>query len=249
MLSCFMCHAALSNDEYNFSSLVSSNTTIETVFFNVINDIASEVRREDISNITEFSNLKDADNIPICALCFKRFCDYDRFSIGLKDLKTSFQKDIETKLNKKFLSSEQLLLTKSVNAETNKENERKIDIDNRRRISSRKRKMPSRFALNKGQSTEFEDDSLIEDISRKSCPNDFGMTDRDKSISKKIEHGTKHEYAVDSNISLRLNNSKDREGFHQGEKKFQCDICQKGFTRKASMQEHVDRHQGSLYFE
>ena len=40
------------------------------------------------------------------------------------------------------------------------------------------------------------------------------------------------------------NLTNDQNGCRREEKRFQCDICLKVFTRKASMQEHVDRHKG-----
>ena len=99
MLNCFMCHAVLSNHDYNFSSLVSSDTCVEEVFFNVVSDIGLEVKGIKEDFLTNLKLSDDSKNNPICALCFKRFCDYDRFSVGLKDLKTSFKNDIEMKLN------------------------------------------------------------------------------------------------------------------------------------------------------
>lgn len=191
-----MCHAVLSNHDYSFSSLVSSDMCVKEVFFNVVKDIGLEVDGKKENFVTTFKLSDGSQNTPICALCFKRFCDYDRFSVGLKDLKTSFKNDIEMKLNDTNFSLQSISSTDNTKDGKNKENKRNSDPGNQTRISHRKCKKPSRFKM-------------------------------------------KDTYRIGT-----VDNLESLERTYDGDNPFKCDICQKGFTRKASMQEHLARHQG-----
>ena len=195
-----MCHTIISNHEYNFLSLVSSNTCVNEVFFNVVKDIGLEVEGINETFLTKLKLSDNLQNTPICALCFKRFCDYDQFSVGLKDLKTSFKNDIEMKLNDNNFSFQSISSTDTIEVGKNKENKRIVDAGNRKHISNRKCKKPSRFEM-KG----------------------------DQSITT-------------------VDNLEPQERSQDIDNPFRCEVCQKGFTRKASMQEHLARHKGKEQF-
>ena len=45
-------------------------------------------------------------------------------------------------------------------------------------------------------------------------------------------------------FSRRVHLKAHQRSHHRNEKPFVCPICSKGFTRKASMEEHVARHKG-----
>ena len=246
MTNCFICHNVLSDNEYSFSSLVSSNNSVQQIFFNVIKDIGLEIGRNNCKVLTDLRNLDNPENVPICALCFKRFCDYERFSLGLKDLQTSFKEDIETKVRIDFSSPQQALPTNNAAKNKNKEGGKKIDLDPQRRLSNRHRKAPSRFAMKRDQNTKLFDRSCTENYSNNISH--ASIEAMDKEVIEELKSRTDLERKNSKDFTQKTTTSEGNEKCKSGEKPFQCSICEKLFTRKASMQEHLERHQGIMIF-
>ena len=250
MSVCALCKASSSNHlghEYNFSSLVSSNRSIKDIFFKIAKDIEADAIVKDTQFMNNLHSIDCCKNLTICALCFKRFCDYERFSTGLSELKTIFKKEIADSL-KHIDSTSFFILSSSNNAPettitaTNKEDTGELEDKYERRSSNRKRKRPSRFSIN-------EDRETSQDVSASFDPSNFthfahevGSMELDGIVS--IESGTKYTCEECEKIFYKHTHLEAHIRTHRGQKPFVCEICQKGFTRKASMLEHVARHQG-----
>ena len=240
---CSLCGLAASHGtghEYNFLSLVSSNRSVKDTFLMVIQDIEADVLLKD----TEFSkHLELAEycrKILICALCFKRFCDYEKFSTELLDLKSIFKTRITKEkldvIDKNFIS--RLSEYNHFEIEINKEKTVTREGESPRRFSNRKRKKPTRFSLN--NDGEILKEALLRTGDTSQC--DSVSLEISKMLAN--ENTTKYTCTECGKIFWKSKNLEAHERTHRGQKPFPCDVCEKGFTRKASMLEHVARHQG-----
>ena len=242
---CFLCTSSVSEKSsrgYNFLSVVSPNHTVRDTFLRIIQDIKADTLLKD----TEFSQYLESPEycriLSICALCFKRFCDYETFSNELFNLKCIFERGIKEKLgliDKKFicLKSEYNNLQTGINNETrsNQNDEFKL------RSSSRKRKKPPRFSLNDDGETTGETVLNTGDITQ--CDPKYDNLEINNILSS--ENATTKYICTDcGKIFWDSKHLEAHERIHRGQKPFPCEVCGKSFTRKASMLEHVARHQG-----
>ena len=231
--------------EYNFSSMVSSTSSVKDIFLQVINDIKIDGDILKNSNLINWSRDPDSlKSIPICSLCFKRFCDYNLFSAGLLELRSFFK----TEIKETHLKSLNSVASKPHYNDNLKcvENKNGTEIDKRvarKKLLFKKHAAHPRYLANVKKQSSLEDmlpnyssnlrtsaDNCAEEDILKDDKNDTTKSACEYSgmIFKETEH-------LNTHIST-----------HQGRKTFACDICQKGFTRKASLLEHIARHQGMI---
>jgi hypothetical protein len=255
MSVCSLCNASSSNhlgDEYNFSSLVSSNQSIKDIFLKIAKDIEANAILKDAQFMSNIHSNDCCKNITICALCFKRFCDYERFSTGLSELKAIFKKEITDNL-KQFDTKSFFVLSASNNmpeatvTTTNKENTGELEDKYERRSSNRKRKRPSRFSLNEDRKTSQDEGESFDPSKVTHFAHELSSMELDDIVS--IESGTTYTCEECEKIFYKHTHLESHIRTHCGQKPFVCEICQKGFTRKASMLEHVARHKGINCFK
>merc|ERR1712115_191817 len=111
-----------------------------------------------------------------------------------------------------------------------------------RPLSNRQRKVPAKFALKRDQSTKSFDMSCTKDFSNNISHSSIEAMDGEviEEFDSEAEFERKNSQDFTQKITTLEGNKKN----DSKEKPFQCDVCKKGFTRKASMQEHLERHQG-----
>ena len=233
--------------EYNFSSMVSSTSSVKDIFLQVITDIKIEGDILKNSNIINWSRDPDyLKSIPICSLCFKRFCDYNLFSAGLLELRSFFKTEIkETHL-------------KSLNSVASKphynDNLKCVEYKNGTEIDkrvARKKLLFEKHEAHPRYLANVKKQSLLEDMlpkhssnlrtSPNNCPEEDILKDDKNDTTKSACEYCGMIFKEAEHLNTHMSN-------HQGRKTFACDICQKGFTRKASLLEHIARHQGIITY-
>ena len=247
---CIICSTSTTNGvehEYNFSSMVSSTSSVKDIFLQVITDIEidSDILKD--SNIVNLSRDPDyLKAIPICSLCFKRFCDYNLFSAGLLELRSFFKTEMkETHL--KSLNS-----FNSIPHYNDKfkcvENKNGTEIDKRvarKKLLFKKHAAPPRYLTNVKKQSSLEDRLPNHSSNLRTSADNWSEEDRLK-VDKHDTTKNSSEYCA--MIFKDTEHSNTYMSTHKGRQTFACNICQKGFTRKASLLEHIARHQGMITY-
>ena len=231
--------------DYNFSSMVSSTSSVKDIFLQVITDIEIDGDILKDSNIINLSGDPDyLKSIPICSLCFKRFCDYNLFSAGLLELRSFFK----TEIKETHLESLNSFASKPHHNDNLKcvENKNGTKIDKRvvrKKLLFKKHAAHPRYLANVKKQSSLEDmlrnHSSTLRTSPDNCPEEDILKDDKNDATKSTS-----EYCGE--IFKEAEHLNNHMPSHQGRKTFACDICQKGFTRKASLLEHIARHQGMI---
>ena len=231
--------------EYNFSSMVSSTSSVKDIFLQVIHDIKIDGDILKKSNIINWSRDPDyLKSIPICSLCFKRFCDYNLFSAGLLELRSFFK----TEIKETHLKSLNIVASKPHYNDNLKcvENKNGTEIDKR---VARKKLLFKKHTAHPRYLANVKKQSLLEDMLPNHSSNLRTSPDNcaEKDILKPDKNDTtKSACEYSGMIFKETEHLNTHISTHQGRKTFACDICQKGFTRKASLLEHIARHQGMI---
>ena len=243
---CIICSTSTTNGvehEYNFSSMVSSTASVKDILLQVITDIKIDGDILKDSNIINLSGDPDyLKSIPICSLCFKRFCDYNLFSAGLLELRSFFK----TEIQETHLKSLNSLASQSQYNDDLKcvENKNGTEIDKR---LTRKKLLFEKHAAHPRYLTNVKKKSSLEDMLPNPYPNVRTSADNcpEEDKLKDDENDTTKNACENCGMLFKeAEHLKTHMSAHQRRKPFACDICKKGFTRKASLLEHIARHQG-----
>ena len=243
---CMLCSTSPTNGvehEYNFSSMVSSTASVKDILLQVITDIKIDGDILKDSNIINLSRDPDyLKSIPICSLCFKRFCDYNLFSAGLLELRSFFKIEIK-ETHVKSLNSFAPHYDDNLKCVENKNG---TAIDKR---LARKKRLFKKHAAHPRYLANVQKQSSLDDM----LPNHSSnlRTSPDDSPEVAILKDDKNDTTKSAceycgMIFKEAEHLNTHMSSHEGRKTFACDICQKGFTRKASLLEHIARHQGMI---